>query len=105
MIVVPLILLSGIMLPLTLGPGCLQGVARVTPFRYIIDAMCQAFQGSYASTITLEGVCVAVGMPRSACERPSGPSSARTPDTAPPGWCPGRLTPPQRRVARGCAGS
>jgi len=62
MIVVPLMLLSGIMLPLTLGPGWLQGIARVTPFRYIIDAMREAFQGVYATTIMLEGVCVAVGL-------------------------------------------
>jgi ABC-type uncharacterized transport system permease subunit len=33
---VPLLLLSGIFLPLTLGPGWLQGIARVSPFRYII---------------------------------------------------------------------
>jgi ABC-2 type transport system permease protein len=50
------------MLPLTLGPGWLQGIARVTPFRYIIDAMREAFQGVYATTIMLEGVCVAVGL-------------------------------------------
>ena len=62
MIVVPLMLLSGIMLPLTLGPGWLQGMARATPFRYIIDAMRQAFQGVYATTIMVEGVCVAVGL-------------------------------------------
>jgi ABC-2 type transport system permease protein len=62
MIVVPLTLLSGIMLPLTLGPGWLQGIARATPFRYIIDAMRQAFAGSYATTIMLEGACVAVGL-------------------------------------------
>jgi len=62
MIVVPLMLLSGIMLPLTLGPGWLQGIARVTPFRYIIDAMREAFQGVYATTIMLEGACVAVGL-------------------------------------------
>jgi ABC-2 type transport system permease protein len=62
MIVVPLMLLSGIMLPLTLGPGWLQGIARVTPFRYIIDAMREAFQGVYATTIMAEGVCVAVGL-------------------------------------------
>src|ERR1700678_3472400 len=30
---VPLMLLSGIMLPLTMGPGWLQGIARATPFR------------------------------------------------------------------------
>jgi ABC-2 type transport system permease protein len=62
MIVVPLMLLSGIMLPMTLGPGWLQGISRATPFRYIIDAMRQAFQGSYATTVMLEGVCVAIGL-------------------------------------------
>jgi ABC-2 type transport system permease protein len=62
MIVVPLTLLSGIMLPLTLGPGWLQGIARATPFRYIINAMREAFQGVYATTIMLEGTCVAVGL-------------------------------------------
>jgi ABC-2 type transport system permease protein len=62
MIVVPLMLLSGIMLPMTLGPGWLQGISRATPFRYIIDAMRQAFQGVYATTIMLEGVCVAIGL-------------------------------------------
>jgi ABC-2 type transport system permease protein len=62
MIVVPLMLLSGIMLPLTLGPAWLQDIARVTPFRYIIDAMRQAFQGVYASTVIIEGASVAVGL-------------------------------------------
>jgi ABC-2 type transport system permease protein len=62
MVTVPLILLSGIMLPMTLGPGWLQGIARATPFRYIIDAMRDAFRGTYATTIMLEGVCVAIGL-------------------------------------------
>ena len=62
MVVVPLMLLSGIMLPLTLGPGWLQGIARVTPFRYIIDAMRDAFGGHYLNTIMLEGVAVALGL-------------------------------------------
>jgi ABC-2 type transport system permease protein len=62
MFVVPLMLLSGIMLPMTLGPGWLQGVSRVTPFRYIIDAMRQAFHGVYATTVMVEGICVAVGL-------------------------------------------
>jgi ABC-2 type transport system permease protein len=62
MVMVPLMLLSGIMLPLTLGPGWLQGIARATPFRYIIDAMREAFQGRYSGTIMVEGVAVAVGM-------------------------------------------
>jgi ABC-2 type transport system permease protein len=62
MVVVPLMLLSGIMLPMTLGPGWLQGIARATPFRYIIDAMRSAFAGHYATTIMLEGVLVSVGL-------------------------------------------
>ena len=62
MVVVPLMLLSGIMLPLTLGPGWLQGIARVTPFRYIIDAMRNAFSGHYLNTIVLEGVAVSIGL-------------------------------------------
>ncbi len=61
-VVLPLVLLSGIMLPLTLGPGWLQGIARISPFRYIIDAMRSAFYGQYATTVMLEGVLVAVGL-------------------------------------------
>jgi ABC-2 type transport system permease protein len=61
-IIVPLVLLSGIMLPLTLGPGWLQGIARISPFRYIIDAMRSAFAGHYANTIMWEGVGVSVGL-------------------------------------------
>ena len=61
-VVLPLVLLSGIMLPMTLGPGWLQGVARVSPFRYIIDAMREAYAGHYWDAITVEGLCVAVGL-------------------------------------------
>src|SRR6201995_718008 len=61
-IVVPLLLLSGIFLPLTLGPGWLQGIARISPFRYIIDAMREAYLGHYFNTIMVEGIAVAVGL-------------------------------------------
>jgi ABC-2 type transport system permease protein len=61
-VVVPLLLLSGIMLPMTLGPGWLQGIARISPFRYIIDAMREAFEGQYANAIMLEGVLVGIGV-------------------------------------------
>jgi ABC-2 type transport system permease protein len=50
------------MLPMTLGPGWLQGVARISPFRYIIDAMRSAFAGHYWNTIMLEGILVAIGL-------------------------------------------
>jgi len=61
-VIVPLVLLSGIMLPLTLGPGWLQGIARISPFRYIIDAMRQAYSGHYFDTIVVEGLAVAIGL-------------------------------------------
>jgi ABC-2 type transport system permease protein len=62
MVVVPLMLLSGIMLPMTLGPGWLQGIARATPFRYIIDAMREGYAGHYANAIMVEGILVSVGL-------------------------------------------
>jgi ABC-2 type transport system permease protein len=61
MVVVPIMLLSGILLPMTLGPGWLQGIARATPFRYIIDAMREAYAGRYANPIMIEGILVSVG--------------------------------------------
>ena len=60
-VVLPLVLLSGIMLPMTLGPGWLQGIARISPFRYMIDAMREAYAGQYWNAIMIEGLCVAVG--------------------------------------------
>ena len=60
-VVLPLVLLSGIMLPMTLGPGWLQGIARISPFRYVIDAMREAYAGQYWNAIMIEGLCVAVG--------------------------------------------
>lgn len=61
-IVLPLLLLSGIFLPMTLGPGWLQGIARISPFRYVIDAMREAYRGQYLNSVMGEGVAVAVGM-------------------------------------------
>jgi ABC-2 type transport system permease protein len=58
--VVPLLLLSGIFLPMTLGPGWLQGIARISPFRYVIDAMREAYRGQYFNTIVVEGLVVSV---------------------------------------------
>ena len=59
-VVVPLLLLSGIFLPLGFGPGWLQGLARVSPFYYIINAMRDAFTGRYLHTNMVEGIAVAI---------------------------------------------
>ncbi len=38
------------------------GAARISPFRYIINAMREAYKGHYFDTIMVEGIAVAVGM-------------------------------------------
>jgi ABC-2 type transport system permease protein len=58
----PLVLMSGVLLPMTLGPAWLQDVARISPFRYIIDAMREAFAGHYINAIMAEGITVAIVM-------------------------------------------
>jgi ABC-2 type transport system permease protein len=62
MVMVPLMLLSGIMLPMTLGPAWLRDAAKVTPFGYIINAMRDAFAGHYINSVVVEGIAVAVGL-------------------------------------------
>lgn len=37
-------------------------MSRVSPFRYIIDAMREAYYGRFFDTIMVEGIAVAVGM-------------------------------------------
>jgi ABC-2 type transport system permease protein len=62
MIMVPLMLLSGIMLPMTLGPLWLRDAARATPFGYIINAMRDVFAGRYFNAVVVEGIAVSVGL-------------------------------------------
>ena len=42
----PLLLLSGVLLPLTLAPAWIRGVASVNPFSYAVDAARSLFEGS-----------------------------------------------------------
>jgi ABC-type multidrug transport system permease subunit len=39
-----------------------QSHGRISPFRYIIDAMREAYLGHYFNTLMVEGIAVAVGM-------------------------------------------
>lgn len=59
-VTLPLMLLSGILLPMSLAPGWLDAVSRFTPFRYVVDAVRAAFLGDYASAAVAEGALVAV---------------------------------------------
>ncbi|MEU6921687.1 ABC transporter permease [Streptomyces sp. NPDC046631] len=59
-VTMPAMLLSGLMLPMTLGPGWLDVVSRLTPLRYLVDAVRDTYVGSYATAHMLYGTLVAV---------------------------------------------
>lgn len=58
----PSMLLSGLMLPMTLGPAWLDILSRFMPFRYLVDAMRDAYVGEYATPHMLYGVLVSVAL-------------------------------------------
>lgn len=57
----PSMLLSGLMLPMTLAPGWLDVLSHFMPFRYLVDAVRDAYIGEYATATMLYGVLVALG--------------------------------------------
>ena len=63
-VAVPILLLSGILLPLTKqsAPTWLYDVSRINPFRYVVDAMREVFQGTYADSTVLWGVLVSLAL-------------------------------------------
>ncbi|MFJ8462379.1 ABC transporter permease [Streptomyces swartbergensis] len=58
----PSMLLSGLMLPMSLGPVWLDVLSHFMPFRYLVDAVRDAYVGAYATADMLYGVLVAVGL-------------------------------------------
>lgn len=61
-IIVPLLLLSGILLPMSLAPAWLFTVSRFNPFVYVVDATRAAFVGNLAGTTVLLGMLAAVAL-------------------------------------------
>ncbi len=61
-IIVPLLLLSGILLPMSLAPAWLFTVSRFNPFVYVVDATRAAFVGDLTGTTVLLGVLAAVAL-------------------------------------------
>ncbi|NKZ08670.1 ABC transporter permease [Actinomadura latina] len=59
-VTLPLMLLSGILLPMSLAPGWLDVLSRFTPFRYVVDAARAAFLGDYSTAAVAEGAAVSV---------------------------------------------
>jgi ABC-2 type transport system permease protein len=56
----PSMLLSGLMLPITRGPVRLDVLSHLTPFRYLVDAVREAYVGSCTSAHMPHGVLVAL---------------------------------------------
>jgi ABC-2 type transport system permease protein len=50
MVMMPVLLLSGILLPMTLGPAWLTKISDFMPFRYIVDATRSGFAGAFGGS-------------------------------------------------------
>ncbi|MVU76381.1 ABC transporter permease [Nocardia sp. ET3-3] len=57
---VPIMLLSGILLPMTVGPKWLQNIAKVNPFSHTVDAARALFRGDFGAHEVYVGTAVTV---------------------------------------------
>lgn len=55
-VTVPLLLLSGVLLPMTLAPGWLHDISRANPLLYIVDGVRAMFRGGWGDSHLLIGV-------------------------------------------------
>ena len=58
--VLPVLLLSGILLPMTLAPGWLQGVSDVIPIKHVVEGAREFFVGGYDTSVAWWGVGITV---------------------------------------------
>ncbi|GGV88205.1 transport permease protein [Streptomyces gelaticus] len=61
-LVFPLMLLSGILLPVDAGPGWLSTVAAINPVTYVVDAARALFAGDFLNSSVLHGLTAAVAL-------------------------------------------
>ncbi len=62
MVMMPVLLLSGILLPMTIGPTWLLRVSDWMPFRWVVDAVRTAFSGDFASSPMMWGTAWAAAL-------------------------------------------
>jgi ABC-2 type transport system permease protein len=60
--VLPALLLSGILLPMSLAPTWLQRIADVNPLSHVVDASRELFNGELWSGTVLRGTIVGIAM-------------------------------------------
>ena len=61
-VMMPILLLSGILLPMTIGASWLRHVSDFMPFRYIVDAVRDLFTGDIATADVGYGLSFAVAL-------------------------------------------
>ncbi|WP_026415322.1 ABC transporter permease [Actinomadura oligospora] len=61
-VVLPMMLLAGLLLPMTLAPGWLDAASRIIPFRYTVDAVRHLYLGEYTDGTVLAGLGVTAGL-------------------------------------------
>lgn len=57
-LIVPVLLLSGILLPMSLAPGWLQTLAEVNPLTHVVDGVRAVFRGEMGSSEALLGAAI-----------------------------------------------
>lgn len=62
MLIFPIMLLSGILLPVDAGPGWLSAAAAINPITYIVDAARALFTGDFLSVSVLYGAVAATAI-------------------------------------------
>ncbi|GAA2734845.1 ABC transporter permease [Pedococcus aerophilus] len=62
MVMMPVLLLSGILLPMTIGPKWLLDVSAWMPFRWVVDAVRTAFSGDFATSPMIWGTAWAAAL-------------------------------------------
>lgn len=62
MVMMPVLLLSGIMLPMTLGPTWLERISDFMPFRWITDGVRGTFVGDFSGSALMWGTTWALGL-------------------------------------------
>ena len=62
MVLVPVLLLSGILLPMSMAPPWLRTLARFNPLSHLVDAIRDAFLGRYAILDVAGGDLVVVAL-------------------------------------------
>lgn len=62
MVMMPVLLLSGILLPMTLGPAWLHRISDFMPFRWVVDSVRGTFLGDIATSTMVWGLLAALIM-------------------------------------------